>query len=97
MQNKMILGLIAGTLFSSAALAEPVMTKAEYADYSVAYRCIEQRFHDNLDKKEEALVALDEKFGLNDDNFDDFDDLITEYERDALLLDSINQRAQTEC
>ncbi len=89
--------LLLGTLLSSVASAEPVMDKAQYADYSVKYRCIEQRLHNDLEKKEEALISLDDEYGLHEDNFDAFDELITEYERDESLLESVGERAKTEC
>jgi len=92
-----LLFLLIGTSFTSIAVAEPVMSKAQYADYSVQYRCIELKLHDDLEKKEQALIKLDDKFGLHEDNFDAFDELITEYERDEALLESVNLRAKNEC
>lgn len=82
---------------SSMAWADPLMTKAQYADYSVAYQCADRKYHDDLDKKETEIMRIEKQYGLNDDNFDAFDELITEYEQDASLLDSIRQRTATEC
>ena len=73
------------------------MTKAQYADYSVLYQCAEINFHQDLTKKESELIRIEEKFGLNDDNFDAFDELITEYERDDTLLDTVRERITKEC
>ena len=73
------------------------MTKNQFANYSVLYQCAEILFHTDLEKKEAELIRIEEVFGLNDDNFDEFDELITEYERDDSLLDAIRGRAATEC
>lgn len=89
--------LLTSLIPAMAQAAPPVMTKAQYADYSVQYRCIQQNYHDDLDKKEAELIKLEEQFGLNDDNFDAFDELVTEYERDAAMLDSITERAREAC
>jgi len=84
-------------ILSSQAWADALMTKAQYADYSVQYQCADLNFHNDMEKKEAELIRIENSFGLNDDNFDDFDELITEYERDDALLDSIRNRAKTEC
>jgi len=84
-------------LLSSQTWAEPLMSKAQYADYSVLYQCAEVNYHNDLAKKESELLRIEEIFGLNDDNFDSFDDLITEYERDDTLLDNIRERVSKEC
>lgn len=89
--------LMLGFISATAVHAEPLMTKAQYQDYSVQYRCAEKRFHDDLNKKEAELVRIENDFGLNDDNFDEFDELVTEYERDDTLLDEVNRRVETEC
>jgi len=84
-------------LLSSQIQAAPLMTKTQYADYSVLYQCANIKFHDDLNKKEAELIRIEKKFGLNDDNFDAFDELITEYERDRSLLDNIRDRTGKEC
>lgn len=84
-------------LVSSLTWAEPLMTKAQYADYSVLYQCADKKFHNDLEKKEAELMRIEQQFGLNDDNFDAFDELITEYERDDALLDTIRERVAKEC
>lgn len=89
--------IFSSALFSSVTYAEPFMSKAEYADYSVRYQCAELNFHNNLDKKEQELVKLEEDFGINDETFDAFDELIPEFERDDDLLDRIRNRVQNEC
>jgi hypothetical protein len=83
--------------FSCQSWAEALMTKAQYADYSVQYQCADINFHNDMEKKEAELIRIENSFGLNDDNFDAFDELITEYERDDALLNSIRSRTNTEC
>ena len=84
-------------VLSSQTWADAVMTKAQYADYSVQYQCANINFHNDMEKKEAELIRIENSFGLNDDNFDAFDELITEYERDDTLLDNIRSRTKTEC
>ena len=84
-------------VFSTQSWAAPLMTKAQYADYSVLYQCAEINFHNDLVKKEVELIRIEDSYGLNDDNFDAFDELITEYERDDGLLDTVRERTKTEC
>jgi len=84
-------------VLSSQTWAEAIMTKAQYADYSVQYQCADINFHNDMEKKEAELIRIENSFGLNDDNFDAFDELITEYERDDALLDSVRSRTKTEC
>jgi len=82
---------------SLQAWAQPLMSKSEYADYSVLYQCAEIKFHQDLEKKENELIRIEEEFNLNDDNFDIFDELITAYERDDELLDNIRERVSKGC
>jgi hypothetical protein len=82
---------------STHSTANELMSKAQYADYSVLYQCAEISFHDDLNKKEAELIRIEDKYGLTDDNFDDFDDLVTSYERDDNLLDTIRDRVSKEC
>lgn len=93
----MLFFIILGWHSPSNSLAAPLMSKEQYINYAVQYRCINHEYHDDLNKKEEELIRLDEKFGLNDDNFDAFDELVTEYERDAQVLDQIITRAREQC
>ena len=79
------------------SFAAPLMSKAQYADYSVQYQCADVNFHNDLEKKEAELIRIEDQYGLNDDNFDAFDDLITDYERDDSLLDTIRERVSKEC
>lgn len=86
-----------GTLLSNALHAEPFMTKTQYEDYSVLYQCAEQRFHDDLAKKEEVVLKLEDEYGINDDTFEAFDALIPEFEQDGSLLDNVRARVKKEC
>ena len=89
--------VISSALISSHSYAEPFMNKAQYADYSVRYQCAELQYHDNLEKKEQIIIKLEEEFGINDETFDAFDELIPELERDDDLLDRIRARVNKEC
>jgi len=84
-------------LLSTNTWAQPLMTKIQFSDYSVLYQCADIKASGDVEKKEFELMRIEEKFGLNDDNFDAFDELITEYERDDSLLDTIRMRVSKEC
>lgn len=89
--------LFSSTLISSNAFAEPFISKAQYEDYSVRYQCAELQHHDDLAKKESIVLKLEEEFGINDDTFEAFDELIPVYEKDDDLLDKVRARVQKEC
>lgn len=82
---------------SAHSSANELMSKEQYADYSVLYQCAEISFHNDLSKKEAELIRIEDKYGLTDDNFDAFDELVTSYERDDNLLDTIRERVSKEC
>tara|TARA_B100000446_G_C10407567_1_gene289815 strand:+ start:80 stop:403 length:324 start_codon:yes stop_codon:yes gene_type:complete len=89
--------LFSSPLLSTTAYSEAFISKAQYEDYSVRYQCAELRFHDDLAKKETIVLQLEEDFGITEDTFDEFDELIPVYEKDDNLLDKVRTRVQTEC
>ena len=89
--------LFSSTLLSSHSYAEAFISKAQYEDYSVRYQCAELRYHDDLAKKEDIVLKLEEDFGITDENFDEFDELIPVYEKDDKLLDNVRARVSKEC
>ena len=97
----MIKRILATTLLTatvaSTAWANPVMTKKQYEDYSVLYHCMEIKGFESLDAKNAEQLRIDKMFGLTDDNYESFEQLITEYEADADLLERIRVRANKEC
>jgi hypothetical protein len=84
-------------LVSLGANANELMSKSQYADYSVRYQCVQLRFHDDLTKQGEEIVKIESDFGLNEDNFEAFDELVQAYEKDDTLLDDIRARVSKEC
>jgi hypothetical protein len=84
-------------LLSLNVHANELMSKAQYADYSVRYQCAQLRFHDDLAKQGEEIVKIETDFGLNEDNFEAFDELVQAYEKDDALLDDIRARVSKEC
>ena len=89
--------LFSATLFTSKALAESFMSKAGYEEYSVRYQCAELQHYNDLVKKEEIILKLEEDFGITDDTFEEFDALIPIYEKDNNLLDNVRARVSKEC
>tara|TARA_R110001592_G_scaffold86031_4_gene254057 strand:- start:4615 stop:4938 length:324 start_codon:yes stop_codon:yes gene_type:complete len=89
--------LFSSTLLSSPSHAEAFMSKAQYEEYSVRYQCADLNYHDDLAKKEDIVLKLEEDFGITDDTFEEFDELIPVYEKDDSLLDKVRYRVQKEC
>ena len=89
--------IFSSTLLPSTSFAEPFISKTQYEDYSVRYQCAELLFHDDLAKKEELLLKLEADFGITDETFEAFDELIPIYEKDDSLLDNVRYRVQKEC
>lgn len=93
-----LLSIVAMALLISGQVhANELMTKAQYADYSVRYQCTQLRFHDDLSKQGEEILKIENDFGLNEDNFEAFDELVQAYEKDDALLDEIRARVSKEC
>lgn len=82
---------------SSYSQANELMSKQQYTDYSVRYQCAKLRFHDDLAKQEQEIMNIDTDFGLTDENFEAFDELVQEYEKDNNLLDEIREKVSKEC
>jgi hypothetical protein len=89
--------LFSSTLLPGTSFAEPFLSKAQYEDYSVRYQCAELRYHNDLAKKEEIVIKLEEEFGITEDTFEALDELIPVYEKDDDLLDNVRLRVQKEC
>lgn len=89
--------LLSGSLLSGALHANELMSKTQYADYSVRYQCAQLRYHDDFAKKEAEILKIETEFGLNEDSFEAFDELVQKYEQDSALLDAIRERVSKEC
>lgn len=79
------------------AWAAPLMTKAQYEDYSVLFLCTGIKTYGDLSAKNAEQSSIDAKFGVNDDNYEAFEKLIVEYEQDGELLERIRDRLNKEC
>lgn len=82
---------------TTAAWAEELMTKTQYEDYAVLYHCTDAKVYDDLKDKDADRLRIDEKFGINDDNFEAIDRLIVTYEQDEALRNRILERVNKEC
>tara|TARA_R110001592_G_scaffold177076_2_gene417309 strand:+ start:121267 stop:121590 length:324 start_codon:yes stop_codon:yes gene_type:complete len=89
--------LFSSILLSNTAHSDAFISKAQYEDYSVRYQCAELRYHDDLAKKEDIVLKLEEDFGITEETFDEFDELIPVYEKDDNLLNNVRTRVQKEC
>jgi hypothetical protein len=90
------LGLLLA-LSASVVFAAPVMTKAQYEDYSVLYHCTEIKVFDDLKDKSAEQQGIDKQFGVSEENYPEFEQLIDAYEKDSALLDRVRDRVNKEC
>lgn len=95
--RRILLSFLLLSVAGASQGAEPIMSKSEYENYSVKYRCIEIQHVQDIEAKEAAMASLEAQYKLNDDNFEAFDELIGTYEKDNALLDRIRERVQKEC
>lgn len=71
--------------------------REQYIDYSAQQHCINQQYWDQPKKQEEALLALEKKLGINEDNYTALDDLAMTYDQDTEVLEAIEARAREIC
>lgn len=88
---------LAAALASASLQAEPLMDRDQYIDYSAQQHCINQQYWDQPTKQEEELLALEQKLGINEDNYTALDDLAMSYGQDPAVQEAIEARAREIC
>jgi len=88
---------LAAALACASLHAEPLMDREQYIDYSAQQHCINQQYWDQPKKQEEALLALEKKLGINEDNYTALDNLAMTYDQDTEVLEAIEARAREIC
>ena len=90
--------MVLATLIASTSVhAEPLMARDQYIDYAAQQHCINQEYWDQPAKQEEALLELEKKMGINEDNYLELDDLAMEYGQDTAVQEAVEARAREMC
>lgn len=76
---------------------DPIMTKDQFEDFTVKYRCIEIQHERDIGATETALAELQAQYGLNETNYDAFGELSETYQKDNSLQNRIRERVMTQC
>jgi HPt (histidine-containing phosphotransfer) domain-containing protein len=83
-------------LLPASALALD-MSQQQFIDYSAEQHCLNQKLWDQPAKLEEELMALEEKFGITEDDLDALDALTAKYNADPSIQPQIEEKARTLC
>lgn len=83
-------------LLPASALALD-MSEQQFIDYSAEQHCLNQKLWDQPAKLEEELMALEEKFGITEDDLDALDALTAKYNADATIQPQIEEKARALC
>ncbi|MCB1835994.1 MAG: hypothetical protein KDH99_00120 [Alcanivoracaceae bacterium] len=73
------------------------MDEARFVEYSARQHCLNQTLWDQPAKLEEALVTLEQEFGIGEDDLDALDELTARYQADAAVTGQIEARARELC
>lgn len=73
------------------------MDEARFVEYSAQQHCLNQTLWDQPAKLEEALVKLEQEFGISEDDLDALDELTARYQADASVTERIEARARELC
>ena len=90
---------LAGLAFAlpALALAEPLMTRDQYIEYSAKQHCINQQYWDQPDKQGSELNALDKSMGIGEDDYAALDDMAMEYDMDPTVQEEVEAKARKMC
>jgi hypothetical protein len=73
------------------------MDEARFIEYSAQQHCLNQTLWDQPAALEEALVKLEQEFGIGEDDLDALDELTARYQADAGVTERIETRARELC
>lgn len=79
------------------AMADPLMSRDQYIEYSVKQHCINQQYWDQPDKQNAELNALDTAMGIGEDDYDALDALAMEFDMDATIQEAVELKAREAC
>ena len=84
------------TLLPGNALALD-MSQQQFIDYSAEQHCLNQKLWDQPAKLEAELIALEEKYGISEDDLDALDTLTAKYNADPSIQPQIEEKARALC
>ena len=85
-------------LVVAPALASALdMSQSQYVDYSAEQHCLNQQYWDKPDKLEQALIELEQKFGIGEDDFDALDELTAKYNGNKTVQLAVEGKIRTLC
>lgn len=79
------------------AMADPLMSRDQYIEYSAKQHCINQQYWDQPDKQNAELTALDTAMGIGEDDYDALDALAMELDMDASVQEAVELKAREAC
>lgn len=83
-------------LLPASALALD-MSQEQFIEYSAEQHCLNQKLWDQPAKLEEELMALEEKYGVTEDDLDALDALTAKYNADPSIQPKIEEKARALC
>lgn len=93
------LPLYAATLLAAtpALLWALDMSQDQYVDYSAQLHCLNQQYWDQPDKLEQALIKLEDKFDIGEQDFNALDALTAQYNGNSAVQSAIEARIHSLC
>lgn len=88
-----ILALILLPLHASAL----EMSADQYIDYMAHQHCANQQYWEKPDQLERTLSALDQQYGIGDEDFDALDDMAVKFSQDPKNQDTLEKKVRTLC
>lgn len=91
------LAIFTATILLSTGAAALDMSKQQFIDYSAQQHCLNQKLWDQPAKLESELMALEEKFGVSEDDLDALDALTAKYNADPAIQTQVEEKARVLC
>ena len=92
----LVAAIAALALLPASALALD-MSQQQFIDYSAAQHCLTKKLWDQPAKLEAELIALEEKYGISEDDLDALDTLTAKYNADPSIQPQIEEKARALC
>lgn len=73
------------------------MDEARFVEYSAQQHCLNQTLWDQPAALEEALLKLEQEFGIGENDLDALDEMTARYQADAGVTERIEARARELC
>jgi hypothetical protein len=73
------------------------MSANQYIEYMAHQHCANQQYWEQPEQLERTLSALDQQYGIGDDDFDALDDMAMKFAEDPQNQESLEKKVQTLC